>query len=331
MTYDFYRKIVEEQNRLKDLIGVELIDKSLFKMAMDAAVPIRQAEQLLHTASDVRNFQFEAFETHRRFIGSQKTLQSEIELARQLAGTSNLAEHLQIATSAYQFEHERVCAAAIGLKASQLPIYAEFDSIKKSIEEAMRLSDLLRPDHLIGMSAADLLSYTNPLCDHIEKLNKYAEVLYNIDSGDTQVEVSHEAIETYTKWVRAIKETLKCIFIAINIWMITVPQEALSESILELFYQVLTIVTESHNSISTSLDGLASSNQPSLFVTTTEVRLRAGPSTRTDELEVLDAEAAFRVTRYDGDWASGFATLSNGTVRPGWIHIDYLVQLPNLQ
>lgn len=163
--------------------------------------------------------------------------------------------------------------------------------------------------------------------DFLEKIGTLVEQYSAaaIDLADRPAEESdrESAANSQDSWdkvprAQQILYVMVILGVVIQVWQALLP--AISPEQLDQTNKYLAQIVEH------LVDQAPSSGQ--LYVTTTAVSMRSGPSRHDQPVSTLPAGTAVIVTESDGDWRSCEVTSANNEPRYGWIYRKYLVRKP---
>ena len=319
--------MLEEQMRLLRMVE-EATGASEVKRALEVVDPFRHQREQIHTMMDSRSAALSALDwavkPEKVFDPPYQDLLDADLLAHQ-RGVFDLArsavqpfqEHLELINREYR-QFRDVARESI----------AAYESIQKPIEDALRISRMFSAETLLGLSPEDLIRQLDPLSEHLREFEQFSENLED-ESAIKSEESKPQALEAAAAGLLVLKRSLQCVRIAVGIWLTANHGPGIADATLDKIKDVMIYVADRQLAAHQTLDHLITTERITVAATTTTVRLRSGPSTATAELQMLEPETRFIVTGNKEGWASGIATLKDGSTRFGWVMSDYLVPIPS--
>lgn len=318
-----YKRIIKEYQQLQRFSGITDAAKvaqeavkqttsysdALHKAALDAARPF---SDLIAQANKANNAHLAVMQAMG--LSEARSISSAIEAAKRAAGFSSAINQAQELIKKYHLEqelYERFCVPnAIQMAAAEI----------KRISEQFDLRDY--PSSVSGGAAAYSL-----LLEHAyDEIESRGEISTFEEFGDDLPRRSNSKLNHFVFWLFFIQALLDVIAKIDDFMSSAAGIEKPNQEYVELHQSAKALFNFGIINLQQSVNSATQSTHVS--IATTHVQLRSGPSTTSERLLVLPPSTQFLATGKSDDWVSGFATLSDGTTKPGWIHSDYLVALP---
>jgi len=318
------KRVLEEQKRFR--MVEELTSASEVQRALEAADPFRNQREQILAMLDSRSKALSALDwavklekvfdpPHEDRLATDLLAHQRgvLDLAR--SAVEPFKEHLELINREYRAVQD-VARESI----------AAYESIHKPIEDALRISSMFSAETLLGLSPEALVRQLDPLSEHLREFERFSHQFE--DAGAVKSEESKpQSLEAAAAGLLVLKRALQCVRIAVSIWLTVNHGPDIADATLERIKEVMIYVADRQLVAHQMLDHLITTERITVAATTTTVRLRSGPSTATAELLMLEPDTRFIVTGNKEGWASGIATLKDGSTRPGWVMSDYLVPI----
>lgn len=330
---DHIRRLVEEQDRVQRLIDQALGGPTMRAIA-EASDPLRQLRNQIPSVLGIA-------------AGLSSSIQASLDAnLLAVAATNRLAPQL------FKDQHDLVEQARKAL-ASQLHQYQLADraikpfldferltgqlhlgssavdsmsSMQASIDGALNLARGIDAKTLLAMSPDMLMDKIAPLRSRLLELEQnLGQLAHHDEPEDQKAKLTRANLLAGLDMLRVV--LFEYVYKIVMIWLALSSSGNFDQQQLDRIERSVLQLVEHHHTVSALHDDIAEGHQLLVSVTTTEVFLRTGPSQLNESIVLLQPSARFLITRQQGEWSAGLATMADGKQFPGWIHTDYLVHI----